>query len=169
MNQFHLFDPQHSFRKKLWTSTYLSFESYLPTNECCCCGEFVKWRDETCFVRLLHNSLKSLLHWRCQNFWLTVQIGIADLDLVFVSLFSTGWVKRLRNSVGSIPADKVLATGFAKTFPDIPCVSQMRGGPSLRLGIPIERLSIPPGTGWGGQDSGWLVTCECPLRTDSTS
>ena len=32
-------------------------------------------------------------------------------------------------------------------FPDIVCVSQMLGGPSLRLGIPIERLSIPPGFG----------------------
>ena len=26
----------------------------------------------------------------------------------------------------------------------VPCVSQIFGGPSLRLGIPIERLSIPP-------------------------
>ena len=45
----------------------------------------------------------------------------------------------------------------------------MLGGPSLRLGIPIERLSIPPGTGWGGKNVGWLVTWECPLRTDSAS
>ena len=30
------------------------------------------------------------------------------------------------------------AIGFAKV-PDVPCVSQMLGGPSLRLGIPIER------------------------------
>ena len=37
------------------------------------------------------------------------------------------------------------AAGFAKTFPDITCVSQMLGGPSLRLGVPIKRLSIPPG------------------------
>ena len=51
----------------------------------------------------------------------------------------------------SIPEDKVRAeedaTGFAKTFPDFPCVSQMLGGPSLRLGIPTERLSIPSGIG----------------------
>ena len=45
----------------------------------------------------------------------------------------------------------------------------MLGGPSLRLGIPKERLSIPPGIGWGGKDTGWLVTWECPLRTDSAS
>ena len=41
--------------------------------------------------------------------------------------------------------------------------------PVLRLGIPRERLSIPPGTRWGGKDTGWLATWECPLRTDSTS
>ena len=45
----------------------------------------------------------------------------------------------------------------------------MLGGPSLRLGIPFERLNIPPGIGWGGKDTGWLVTWEFPLRTDSAS
>ena len=76
------------------------------------------------------------------------------------------------NSMDSIPADKVpkrTQLDLQKTFPDIPCVSQMLGGPSLRLGIPLERLSIPPGTGWGGNDTGWLVTCDFPLRTDSAS
>ena len=58
---------------------------------------------------------------------------------------------------------------ICKTFPDIPCASQMLGGHFLRLGIPRERLRIPPGTGWGGKDTGWLVTWECPLRTDSAS
>ena len=50
----------------------------------------------------------------------------------------------------SIPAELVLKRtqlDFAKTFPDIPRVSQMLGGPSLRLSIPIERLSSPPGIG----------------------
>ena len=59
--------------------------------------------------------------------------------------------------------------GSAKTFPEKPCVSQMLDGPSLRLGIPIETLSIPPGTAWGGKDTRCLVTWECPLRTDSAS
>ena len=45
----------------------------------------------------------------------------------------------------------------------------MLGGPSLRLGIPIERLSIPPGIGRGGKNTAWLVTWEFPLRTDSAS
>ena len=54
------------------------------------------------------------------------------------------------NSMDSIPADKVLKKTRLdlqkKSFP-IFHVSQMLGGPSLRLGIPKERLSIPPGTG----------------------
>ena len=45
----------------------------------------------------------------------------------------------------------------------------MLGGPSLRLGIPRERLSIPSGIGWDGNDTGRLVTWEFPLRTDSAS
>ena len=44
MNQLHFFDPQHSFRRKLWTNTYLSLESYLPTSERCWGSEFVKMR-----------------------------------------------------------------------------------------------------------------------------
>ena len=61
------------------------------------------------------------------------------------------------------------ASGFTKTFPDIPCVPQMSGGLSLRLSIPTERLNIPPGFRKGGSDAGWLGTWECPLRTDSAS
>ena len=69
-------------------------------------------------------------------------------------------------------ADKVLKKtplDLQRTFPDIPCVSQILGGLSLRLGIPRERLSIPPGSGKGGKNAGWLVTWDCPLRTDSAS
>ena len=43
------------------------------------------------------------------------------------------------------------------------------GGPFLRLGISRERLSIPTGSGWGGKNTGWLATWDCPLRTDSAS
>ena len=45
----------------------------------------------------------------------------------------------------------------------------MLGGPFLRLGIPRGRLRIPPGFEWGGQNTGWLATWECPLCTDSAS
>ena len=50
----------------------------------------------------------------------------------------------------SIPADKVLKRtqlDWQKSVPMYHVCPQMLGGPSLRLGIPIERLSIPPGIG----------------------
>ena len=41
-----------------------------------------------------------------------------------------------------------------KTFPDIPDVSQIFGGPSLRLGETNEGLNIPSGVGCAGKDIG---------------
>ena len=55
-----------------------------------------------------------------------------------------------------------------KCFP-IYHVSQKLGGPSLRLGDTQECLNIPSGIGWGGNDTGRLVMCLFPLRTDSAS
>ena len=40
----HFCGPMHSFRRKLWTSTYLSLESCLPTSKRCWCGEFVEMK-----------------------------------------------------------------------------------------------------------------------------
>ena len=40
---------------------------------------------------------------------------------------------------------------------------------SLRRGDTKECLNIPSGIGWGGNDTGRLVTWEFPLRTDSAS
>ena len=45
----------------------------------------------------------------------------------------------------------------------------MLGGPSLRLGVMKECLNVPSGIGWGGNDTGRLLTWEFPLRTDSAS
>ena len=45
----------------------------------------------------------------------------------------------------------------------------MSGGLSLRLGIPREILSIPPGSRKGESNAGWLGTWDSPLRTDSAS
>ena len=41
-----------------------------------------------------------------------------------------------------------------KTFPDIPYVSRMLGGPSLRRGDTKEGLNNPSGIGCGGNDTG---------------
>ena len=90
-------------------------------------------------VGLPHNSLKSLLHWRWLNFWLTVQTGISDLDLVFAFHFSPLWMNEaalpLTYSIDSILEDKELMkmhVDLQKRFP-INHVSQMLGGPSLRV------------------------------------
>ena len=58
---------------------------------------------------------------------------------------------------------------YKKTFPDLPCVSQMLGGPSLRRGDTNENLNIPSKIGCVGEDICQLVTWEFPLRTDSAS
>ena len=54
------------------------------------------------------------------------------------------------NSIDAILGDKVLMKthlDLQKRFPDIPCVSQMLGGPSLRHGVTKECLNILSGTG----------------------
>ena len=79
---------------------------------------------------------------------------------------------RSMNSIDSILEDKELIkmqVDLQKTFPDIPCVSQTHGGPSLRHGTPKEGLNNPSGIGCGGTDTGRLVTWEFPLQTDSPS
>ena len=68
----------------------------------------------------------------------------------FSSLWTNGAALRLTNSNDAILGDKVLMKthlDFQKTFPDIPCVFQMKGGPSLRLGVMKECLNIPSGIG----------------------
>ena len=177
INHLHFFDPKHSFLRKLRTSTYLGLESYLPASKRGLCREFIKMKIW---------NLQSLLVcpttlWRVssteddRNFgWLSrlaslILILCLSLTLFTVDEWSGSSVLVLHgfNSCGKGAEED--ATGLAETFPDIPCVSQMLGGPSLRLGIPKERLSIPSGIGWGGNDTSWLVTWECPLRTDSAS
>ena len=44
INQLHFLDPLHRFRRKLWTSTYLSLESSLPASKRCWCREFVEMK-----------------------------------------------------------------------------------------------------------------------------
>ena len=81
-----LFDPLHRLRRKFWTSTYLSLESYLPASKRGWFRELVKVeiRNLQSLLVCPQNSLKSLLHWRWLNLWLTVQTGISDLDFVLV-------------------------------------------------------------------------------------
>ena len=84
IKQLHFFDPLHCFRRKLWTSTNLGLESYLPASKKL---QTLGTRQNEApksaiIVGLLHNSLKNLLHWRWVNLWMTIQTSISDLDFV---------------------------------------------------------------------------------------
>ena len=73
--------------------------------------------------------------------------------VLFMSFSFLHWMNgaALRtNSIDSILENKELMkmqVDLQKTFPEIPCVSQMLGGPSLRLAIMKECLNIPSGIG----------------------
>ena len=84
----------------------------------------------------------------------------------FSPLYSCEAAPQLSHSMDSTDEN---SCGFAETFPDIPCVSQMHGGPSLRRGDTNEDLNIPSSVGCLGNNFGRLVTWEFPLRTDSVS
>ena len=142
-------------------------------------GKFVRMRNlkSAVVVGLLQNSLKIFPHQGRLNFWLTVMTVISDLVLVFGCLTFTHHMRwYVCFDTLKIHGFDFLrlwcwknAVGFAKTFPGFPCVSQILSGPFLRLGILRERLTIPPGSWWGEKNTGWLVTWDCPLRTDSAS
>ena len=75
------------------------------------------------------------------NFWLTVLTGISDPELVsdFHSFHAVMCVLIHWRPMDLTLADKVLKKtplDLQKTFSEKPCVSQILGGPSLRLGIP---------------------------------
>ena len=63
----------------MWTSTYLSFESYLPTSKCCWCKEFVKmkfrnlhlcWSAPQCFENIPSLGTNELLaDGPCWHLW----------------------------------------------------------------------------------------------------
>ena len=114
ISQLHFFDPLHRFRRKLWTSTYLGLESYLPASKRHWCRELVKVKVQNlqslvCSIILFWRV--SLLHWRWLNFWLTVQTGISDIDLVLAFHFSplcmNGAAPLSMNSTVSIIVDEV--------------------------------------------------------------
>ena len=98
INHLHFFDPMQTFRRKLWTSTYLSLESYLPASK------RGWWRE---FVEMKIWNLQSLLDcpkilWRVsstEDDWIFGwHSRLASLILILCSpftLFHCGWMKRL--------------------------------------------------------------------------
>ena len=83
------------------------------------------------------------------NFWLTVQTGISDLELVFVSQSFPLWMNeaalRYPNSMDSIPADKVLKMthlDLQKRFPIYHVCPKFLAALLCGSAFPKERLSI---------------------------
>ena len=171
-NHLHFFDPMQSFRRKLRTSTYLSLGSYLPTSERC-------WRGE--FVKMKIRNLQSLLV--CPI--IIKRVSSTEADWIF------GWRSRLASQILSWclafthhtwwcvfwyirdPRIGLLRIKcwrrhrwICKNVSRKPCVSQIPGGPWLRLGIPRERLRIPQRS---RNNASWLGTWDSPLPTDSAS
>ena len=141
INQLHFFDPEHGFHKKLWATTYLSLESYLPTSWCCWLGGFTKWGSEICsrccsapkfFEKSFLTRVAWISGWRS---WLASRIQSCAWFLAFPHFmrWCTFWYIR----------DPRIGPLRIKCC-DLPGVSQMSGGLSLRLSIPTERLDIPP-------------------------
>ena len=79
LNQLHFFDPLHCFRRKLWTSTYLGLESYLPASKGC-------WRRE--LVKMEIRNLQTLLV--CSIIFL---VSSTEDDWIF------GWRSRLASQI----------------------------------------------------------------------
>ena len=151
-NHLHFFDPQHNFHGKLWASTYLSLESNLPASKRGWCGEFVTmriWNMQSLLVCSIilwkshHTRVEWISGWRS---WLASRIQGCVWCLAFTRYmrWCVFWYIRDPRIWRGWGAEED-AVGFAKTFPDVPCVSQLSGGLSLRLGTPTERHSIPPG------------------------
>ena len=85
------------------------------------------------------------------------------------SLFYCGWMKRLFGT--GTPWIQFLRIRCCRRRNWI-CKNVSRYTmrvPNAWQPIFAARLSIPPGIGRGGKDTSWLVTWECPLRTDSAS
>ena len=83
-----------------------------------------------------------------------------------------GAAPQFTNSIDSILEDNELMkmqVGLQKRFPIFHVCPKCLAALFLRRGDTKECLSIPSSFGWGGNDTGRLVTWEFPLRTDSAS
>ena len=154
---------------------YLGLESYLPTSNRGWCRELVKVK-----IRNLQSLLVCLtILWRVSSIeddwifgWrsrLASQISYFVLVFHFSPLWTNGAALRSMNSIDAIVEDKVLKMthlDLQKRFPKVHVCPKCLA--SLLCGSALQK-DILPGSGWGGKDTGRLVTCEFPLRIDSAS
>ena len=145
----HLFDPQQSFRRKLWTSTHLNFESYLPSSECCWSREFVKvkFRDLqsflVCSIILWESPLlrvEWISGWRsrlksriqgCVWNWTFTTCNGSPRTCEYKCLFR--YVRNPRIEISWTRWRRRRSWICKKTFPEIPCEFHISGGWLLRL------------------------------------
>ena len=89
INQLHFLDPLHRLRRKLWTSTYLGLEPYLPASKGCWCRELVKMKIRNlqsllvCSIIIWKSSLRGvewISGWRS---WLESRIQGCVWNLTF--------------------------------------------------------------------------------------
>ena len=150
INQLHFFDPLHRLRRKLWTSTYLGFELYLPANKGCWCEELVKMEIRN----LLSLLVCTIILWRVsstEDDWIFGwRSRLASQILILFwsfTLFRCRHIKRLFNDFSPwIQFLRIRSCGGSlwickKKFPDIPGVSQMSGSPFLQRGDTNEGLN----------------------------
>ena len=167
----------HSFRRKLWTSTYLSLESYLPASKRGWCREIVEmkiWNLQSLLVC-------PIILWRVsstEDDWIFGWWSrLASLILILCSpftLFHCGWTKRLLDRW--TPWIQFLRVGcwwwriwiYKKVSRFCMCVPNA-WRPFSAARNPKRTAKHFSGIGWGGNDTGRLVTWEFPLRIDSAS
>ena len=177
LNQPFPLNPLRSFHRKLWTSTHLGLESYFPASKRNWCRELVKME-----IRNLQSLLVcSMILWRVfstEDDWIFGwRSRLASQILILCSPFTLfRWMNEaallMWNSMDLIPADKVLTNthlDLQKRFPINyvcpKCLAALHCGSAFSS----ERLKIPPGTRWGGNGTGPLVTWEFPLRIEWAS
>ena len=161
----------------MWTSTFLSLESYLPASKRSWCREFVKMKIRNlqsllvCSIILLRVSSTEddwIFVWRSR---LASQILILFLPFTFVHC---RWVNRLFCS-GTPPIQFFWIRWrwwriwiWKKTFPDILCVPN--AWVAFSAARRYERMSQHPIRYWMKWEyTARLLTWEVPLRIDSAS
>ena len=174
----HFFDPQQSFRRKLWTSTYLGLELLSSNKQTLLLWGICRNEDlkSAVVVGLPHNSLKSSL---TGDEWISGwRSGLASLILKWCLILillrwwwvnwfwymRTPWIQFLQirrwRRRGWICKN---VSWFSMCVPNAwrPFFAARH---SYRTAWHSTRNKIR-----FGKDTGWLVTWECPLRTDSAS
>ena len=152
----------------LWSKTWLSWEIMnkfkpLSWSSSSCQQTLLVWgicQNEdprhAVVVGLPHNPLKNLPHQRRLNFWLTVQTGISDPEMVFgFHSWCVFWYIRT-------PWSRLLRTRcWRRRWWICKNISRYTPANSQYLAVVAAWQSNPPGSRQGANDAGWLATSLC--------